>query len=144
MGKKESSFHFKFMSFNFKLRDLFVPRKNILKEVGIKTGFYVLDYGCGPGSYIIPLAELVGKSGRIYALDINPLAIRKVNKIAANKQLTNLATIYSDKVAELESLYDAWAARCGVKPWSEVNEARNAAAKLIDKITREYRKKIQQ
>ena len=67
-----------------------------MKEVGIKPGFHVLDYGCGPGSYIIPLAELVGESGNIHALDIHPLAIRMVRNIASNKQLTNVETICSD------------------------------------------------
>jgi len=64
--------------------------------VGIKAGFHVLDYGCGPGSYIIPLAELVGESGKVYALDIHPLAIQKVQAITLKKQLANLETILSD------------------------------------------------
>jgi len=38
--------------------------------------YHVLDYGCGPGSYIKPLLELVGCSGKIFALDIHPLAIK--------------------------------------------------------------------
>ncbi|PIU57091.1 MAG: SAM-dependent methyltransferase [Chloroflexi bacterium CG07_land_8_20_14_0_80_45_17] len=84
------------MSFGYKFRDLFLPRMNILKEVGIKPGFHVLDYGCGPGSYIIPLAELVSKSGKIYALDIHPLAIQTVQNIASKRQLTNVETICSD------------------------------------------------
>jgi len=91
-----SNFHFKFMSFCYKFRDLFLPRINILKEVGIKPEFHVLDYGCGPGSYIIPAAELVGKSGKIYALDIHPLAIQRVQRIASTKHLTNVETICSD------------------------------------------------
>jgi len=91
-----SNFHFKLMSFCYKFRDFFLPRRNILKEVGIKSGFHVLDYGCGPGSYIIPLAELVGKSGKIYALDIHPLAIQRVRSLALEKQLTNVETIHSD------------------------------------------------
>jgi predicted methyltransferase len=37
-----SNFHFKFMSFGYKFRDLFLPRRNILKEAGMKPGFYVL------------------------------------------------------------------------------------------------------
>jgi len=96
MDKPMSNFDFQFMSVGYKFRDLFLPRKNILKEVGIKPGFYVLDYGCGPGSYIIPLAELVGESGKIYALDIHPLAIQKVKDIASKKQLANVETILSD------------------------------------------------
>jgi len=96
MDKPMSNFHFKLMSFCFKFRDFFLPRMNILKEVGIKLGFHVLDYGCGPGSYVIPLAELVGKSGKIYALDIHPLAIQEVQSIASKKQLKDVETICSD------------------------------------------------
>jgi len=84
------------MSVGYKFRDFFLPRLNILKEVGIKPGFHVLDYGCGPGSYIVPLAKLVGESGKVYALDIHPLAIQKVQNIASKKQLANMETILSD------------------------------------------------
>jgi ubiquinone/menaquinone biosynthesis C-methylase UbiE len=101
MDKPMSNFDFQFMSVGYKFRDFFLPRKNILEEVGIKAGFHVLDYGCGPGGYIIPLAELVGESGKIYALDIHPLAIRKVQDIASKKQLTNVKTILSDCKTEL-------------------------------------------
>ena len=96
MHKLESDFNFKVMSFIFRLRDLFIPPKDLLKEVGIKTGFRVLDYGCGPGSYILPLAKLLGNSGKIYALDIHPSAIRSVKNIIAKKKLTNVETILSD------------------------------------------------
>ncbi len=96
MDKVESNLGFRFMAFSYKFRDLRLPRMNILKEVGVKPGFHVLDYGCGPGSYIIPLAELVGESGKVYALDIHPLAIRKVQDIASKKQLSNVETILSD------------------------------------------------
>jgi len=96
MDKQMANFNFKFMAFSYKFRDLRLPRMDILKEVGIKKGFYVLDYGCGPGSYIVPLAELVGKSGKIYALDIHPLAIQKVKDIVSKKQLANVGTILSD------------------------------------------------
>jgi ubiquinone/menaquinone biosynthesis C-methylase UbiE len=96
MDKPMSNFDFQFMSVGYKFRDFFLPRKNILEEVGIKPGFHVLDYGCGPGSYITPLTELVGESGKVYALDIHPLAIRKAQDIASKKRLANVETILSD------------------------------------------------
>jgi ubiquinone/menaquinone biosynthesis C-methylase UbiE len=96
MDEPMSNFDFQFMSVGYKFRDLFRPRYNILKEVGIKPGFHVLDYGCGPGSYIVPLAELVGESGKVYALDIHPLAIQKVKDVASKKRLANVKTILSD------------------------------------------------
>ena len=53
------------MAITFKIRDFFLPRMNILKEVGVMTGFHVLDYGCGPGGYVVPLSELVGETGKV-------------------------------------------------------------------------------
>jgi ubiquinone/menaquinone biosynthesis C-methylase UbiE len=87
---------FKVMAFTFRVRDLFRPRKHVLREVGIKEGFHVLDFGCGPGSYVKAVAELVGGSGRIYTLDVNPLAVRLVEKIASTNGLANVETILSD------------------------------------------------
>ena len=90
------------MAITFKIWDFFAPRWKILKEVGIKSGFNVLDYGCGPGSYVIPAAKLVGPSGNVYALDIHPLATQKIQNIASKKRLTNVETIQSDCRTGLE------------------------------------------
>jgi len=115
MDNVESNLGFRLMAFGYRFRDLRLPRMNILKDVGIKPGFHVLDYGCGPGSYILPLAELVGESGKIYALDIHPLAIQKVQDIASKRQVANVETILSDcKTGLLDNsldvvlLYDAF------------------------------------
>ena len=96
MDKPASGLHFKLMSIGFKFRDFFLPRKNILREVGIKPGYHVLDFGCGPGAYVTHTSELVGKSGIIYALDIHPLAIKRVQGIALKNKLKNIETIQSD------------------------------------------------
>ncbi len=96
MDKPIPDFHFKLMSLSYRFRDLLRPRVHILKEAGIKSGFQILDYGCGPGSYAIAAAELVGSSGRIYALDFHPFAIQSVQRIASRKQLTTVETICSD------------------------------------------------
>lgn len=96
MDKPKPNLHFRVMSFAIKFRNLFMPPPDILKEVEIKPGFHVLDYGCGPGSFVLLAAEAVGKSGKIYALDIHPLAVQRVQSIASNKQLTNVETICSD------------------------------------------------
>jgi ubiquinone/menaquinone biosynthesis C-methylase UbiE len=94
--KIESSLAFKFMSFGFKIRNAFKPRSRILKEVGIKPGSRVLDYGCGPGSYVMPVIKLIGDSGVLYALDIHPMAIQTVQALASKKGLSNVQVISSD------------------------------------------------
>lgn len=92
-----SNLGFRAMAFTFKIRDFFNPRWDIVKEVGIKEGFHVLDYGCGSGSYVPAVAELVGESGKVYALDVHPLAVEMVKKLAEKKQLANVETILSDR-----------------------------------------------
>ncbi len=88
--------HFRFLGLSYKIRDRLRPRRTILKEAGFKPGDRVLDFGCGPGSYILPLAEMVGPGGEVYALDINPLAIKKVEDLVQRNQLKNIKTILSD------------------------------------------------
>ena len=87
---------FKLMSFTFKIRDLFSPRIHVLSEAGINPGDRVLDYGCGPGSYIAPLVSSVGKSGEIFALDIHTAAVKSVEDLCSKKKLKNVKTIQSD------------------------------------------------
>jgi len=101
MDRPMPKYHFACMSFMFTLRDVFSSRRHVLQEVGIKPGFHVLDYGCGPGRYIIPLTELVGKSGKVYALDIHPIAIKRVKNIISKNKLINVETILSGNAADV-------------------------------------------
>jgi ubiquinone/menaquinone biosynthesis C-methylase UbiE len=96
MDNPMSNVGFKLMTLGFRIRDISRPRMDLLQEAEIEPGFCILDYGCGPGSYMAPLAELVGPSGKIYALDIHPLAIQEVQKIAVRKAISNIKTIESD------------------------------------------------
>lgn len=89
------------MSALFKVRDTILPRSKVLSEVGIEPGFTVLDYGCGPGGYIQPALDLVGPSGKYYALDRDPQAVRRVDKLSVSKGLTNVETIQSDRATGL-------------------------------------------
>ena len=92
-----SNFSFKAMTFILDIRDLFRPTHRVLSEVDmIKPGAHVLDYGCGPGNYTIAAAKLVGPSGKVYAVDIHPLAISEVQNKADIKGLRNVQTILTD------------------------------------------------
>jgi ubiquinone/menaquinone biosynthesis C-methylase UbiE len=97
-----SDFHFRGMSFFFRIRDFFIPRERVLEEIAIEPGFKILDYGCGPGGYTVPAAEMVGAEGKIYALDMHPLAAETIRKKAERKGLKNIETITSDCKTGLE------------------------------------------
>lgn len=98
-----SGIWFRLMALEFKIRDFLSPRDDVLNEVGVKQGFHVLDYGCGPGGYVLPAHKLVGETGRLYALDVNPLAIKMVKKLVKKKGLKNVETILSDCATGLPS-----------------------------------------
>jgi ubiquinone/menaquinone biosynthesis C-methylase UbiE len=110
-----SDLWFKLMALEFRIRDRLRPRMEVVKEVEIKLGFKVLDYGCGPGGYIAPVSELIGQDGRLYALDVMPVALEMVKRLAAKKKLQNVETILSDcktglpdKSMDVVLLYDAF------------------------------------
>jgi ubiquinone/menaquinone biosynthesis C-methylase UbiE len=52
----------------------------MLDSVGIEPGWRVLDAGCGSGSYLPLLTELVGRSGHVAALDLASDNIALVEK----------------------------------------------------------------
>lgn len=90
------AFFFWGMSAMLKIRDWFRPRDVLLNEIPLKRGNTVLDYGCGPGSYIPGLAARVGQNGAVIAVDIHPLAIRQVEALARRRGLRNVKPCLSD------------------------------------------------
>lgn len=58
----------------------------MIRSVGIKSGWSVLDAGCGGGSFLPLLAELVGSNGHISAVDLAPENIERVDALVENKQ----------------------------------------------------------
>ncbi|HIH74151.1 MAG TPA: class I SAM-dependent methyltransferase [Methanosarcina sp.] len=99
----DSDFRFHANTLIFKFRDYFFPRRKILEEIGIKPGFKVLDYGCGSGSYLRDASEMVGPAGKVYALDVNPVALEMVRHLVFIKQLENVETILTDYNTRLPS-----------------------------------------
>ena len=62
----------------------------LLQAAGLKPGQTVLEVGCGPGFFTIPTARIVGEKGMVYALDINPLAIRRVTGKIQKQAISNV------------------------------------------------------
>jgi len=97
--RKEKPMHgigFRFMALMFKVRDAVNPPEPFLKETGMKEGDIILDYGCGPGSFVIAAAKIVGEKGKVYAVDFHPRAIKVVTKKAEKNGYRNIETIKTD------------------------------------------------
>ena len=100
--KPMSESNFRFMIKHFQNRDKKYPPLKKIEKTSIKNGSIVLDYGCGPGSYTIAAAKVVGNTGKVYAVDIHPLAIEEVKKRAKEERLRNIKTILTNRDTNLE------------------------------------------
>lgn len=97
MPHRDSASGFRLMALSYKVRDTLKPRSAYLEEAGIREGMQVLDFGCGPGSYVVPAAQMVGNSGTVYALDVQQTALTMTRERAAKMGLSNVETILSDR-----------------------------------------------
>lgn len=97
-----SNLDFKIMSFFFKIRDFFKDPNKKIEKIGLNEGDYVLEYGCGPGSFTIPIAKKIGASGKVFAADTQPLASEKIKKRANKYDMNNIETIITDCKTNLE------------------------------------------
>jgi len=95
--KPVSDLYFRIMAFLLALYHRLVDVRKELRRASIRRGQTVLDFGCGPGHYAVAAADMVGGQGKVYALDIHPLAIKAVEHKAKKKDLTNISTILSDR-----------------------------------------------
>jgi SAM-dependent methyltransferase len=59
------------------------PLATALERLGIGPGWRCADVGAGSGDVSVALAQLVGRAGRVYAIDSDPLARDAVAEAAA-------------------------------------------------------------
>lgn len=69
----------------------------ILDESGVKEGSFVANLGCGSNGYLVfKLAEIVGKHGAVYAVDIIKTNLETIKRQTKLHNLANIKPIWSD------------------------------------------------
>jgi FkbM family methyltransferase len=71
-----------------KIRKLVHNPEKILSDY-ISKGFTVMDVGCGPGYFSIPLAKMVGEKGKVIAVDLQEEMLKKLKSKAEKYDLNN-------------------------------------------------------
>ncbi len=56
----------------------------------IKPGMQVIDYGCAMGYFSLPMAEMVGESGKVYCFDIQNKMLDKLSRRAKKAGVDNI------------------------------------------------------
>jgi len=86
------------------LRRLISPAKKKVSEF-VRAGAVVADLGCGPGYYTIPIAEIVGEGGKVYALDSDPKSIQKLRE-KIGPSLENVIEAHTASAAHVDMIAD--------------------------------------
>ena len=76
-------------------RDRRLQVNRVMDVLSITAGKAVADIGAGSGWFTVRAARRVGDSGTVYAVDINPEAIRYIDDRAKKEQLRNIKAILS-------------------------------------------------
>ncbi|MDP8263259.1 MAG: class I SAM-dependent methyltransferase [Candidatus Ancaeobacter aquaticus] len=64
-----------------------------LREIGVKKGHTVLDFGSGVGHYTIPASKAVGRRGKVYALDKDMSSFNQLKKLIQQGNIKNIEGI---------------------------------------------------
>jgi protein-L-isoaspartate O-methyltransferase len=64
-----------------------------IKALGIKAGQVVADVGAGSGYYTVRLAKQVGRTGRVYASDIQPEMIVQLQRRLERERIENVELV---------------------------------------------------
>lgn len=75
-------------------RDQRLQINRVMDILGVGTGKNVADIGAGSGWFTVRAAKRVG-DGTVYAVDINPEAVRYIDKRVEKEKLHNVKTILS-------------------------------------------------
>lgn len=68
----------------------------MIGSFGLKEGMSVSEFGSGSGYFSILIAQYVGPTGKVYALDVLESALDSVRSKAKAEQLTNIETIHTN------------------------------------------------
>ncbi|MBI5798655.1 MAG: methyltransferase domain-containing protein [Candidatus Yonathbacteria bacterium] len=71
------------------------PEENI-KALGVYEGMVVADLGAGTGAYTLPLAEKVGESGRVYAVEVQKDFLTNIKQSAEARGFRNVELLWGD------------------------------------------------
>lgn len=75
--------------------ETFQPSDKIMDVLGIEPGLVIGEIGAGNGRFAVKVAARVGSSGRVYANDIDPEAIRFMEKRSQREEIANMTVIHS-------------------------------------------------
>ncbi len=84
------------------------PTRRLFEDAGVAAGMKVLDIGCGPGDVTLLAADLVGPTGHVVGVDMNPTIVATARARAQAAGMSQVSFIAGDiRNVDLEDRFDA-------------------------------------
>ncbi len=80
-------------------REVYAKRNEIVAALGLRPGMAVADVGAGTGLFTRLFAERVGKSGRVYAVDIAPRFLTHIAAESKKHGQSQVATVQGSQLS---------------------------------------------
>jgi ubiquinone/menaquinone biosynthesis C-methylase UbiE len=77
--------------------------RDFFTSIGIKKGWFVLDFGSGYGYYAIAASKAVGRSGKVYALDKDKDKLERLRGEIKQANIENIRIINENSKIPLEN-----------------------------------------
>lgn len=111
-------------------RDFAPLLDDAVERLGLEPGDDVLDIGCGPGTNLHRLRELVGPHGRVVAVDVSPKMVERARRRVVDEGWENVEVIRADasRLALDQGRFDGALASLSLSVMPDVE----AAARRVD------------
>lgn len=83
------------------LRRQYLDPGEVLGMYGVSSGMALLDAGCGTGLFTIEMARMLGDSGQVHAVDVQPAMIERTRARAAGAGVAHMVQLHHGGVYDL-------------------------------------------
>lgn len=91
-----NTLHAQYKESDWEYRDQWMDVDRLFKMGGVTLGDTVADIGCHEGYLSIRLARAVGKTGKVYAVDVREDRLENLEENAGDRKITNIQTVLGD------------------------------------------------
>jgi ubiquinone/menaquinone biosynthesis C-methylase UbiE len=83
------------------LRRQYLDPGEVLGMYGVNGGMTLLDIGCGTGLFTVEMARMLGDSGQVHAVDVQPSMIERTRARASDAGVTHMVQLHHGGVYDL-------------------------------------------
>ena len=77
-------------------RDAYQKPHEVIMALGLRAGEIIADIGAGSGYFTFRLAHHVGDKGRVYAVDVSPDMIVRINRRIRELKVSNVVSVLAE------------------------------------------------